>query len=95
MWSLKSRPRSAELQKAIDASLDDTNRALLQAGFLDGFEQFGREISMDFLGGFKISLRSLCKIRLPICVNLCRPGLFPGQVNIYVCNCLHIFGLYE
>ena len=50
---------------------------------------------MDFLGGFKILLRSLCKIRLPICVNLCRPGLFPGQVNIYVCNCLHIFGLYE
>jgi len=37
LWSLKSRPRSAELQKAIDASLDDINRALLQVVSRKGF----------------------------------------------------------
>lgn len=95
LWSLKSRPRSAELRKAIDASLDDINRALLQAGV---FGRFGRDISVGFHWWcLKILLRSLCRIRFPMCdkcdnmccfqVNLCCACI--QRMNIYVY--LHIF----
>ena len=31
VWALKSRPRSAEVRKAIDSSVDESGRSLLQA----------------------------------------------------------------